>query len=72
MNVFDLARQCNSYSEYKMKAEIYGLKPEDEKTYEANNKGIMFCPFVPVQISEDFNSKNLNIVIHDVKTVNHV
>jgi len=49
-SIIELAQECDSYSEYRMKAEIYGLQPEDEKTYEANHKGIIYCPYVPLEI----------------------
>jgi len=40
-----------------MKAEIYGLQPEDEKTYEANHKGIIYFPYIPLQIMKPNDSE---------------
>jgi len=57
-SLFEIAQQCDSYAEYCLRAEVCGLVPESEEMYEANRKGIIYVPYIPVcRISKEEEEK---------------
>lgn len=50
--LLDLARQSDTYSEYKMRCAIENLVPKNEDEFNMNKQGIILCPYIPVCISE--------------------
>ena len=45
--LFDIAKECSTYNEYRIRCTVENLEPKSQYEFDLNKKGIILCPYIP-------------------------